>query len=90
MPDGIVYELLRMLTRDDTETTVYLVRHPIRPLEHQACIKPIVLQPPGQTIGDRTTLPASGDGVGEDENRLAHRAVAHLTERRVTSDAAFA
>ena len=29
-PDGIVYELLRMRTRDGPETTVYLVRHPLR------------------------------------------------------------
>ena len=29
MPDGIAYELLRMRTRDDAETTVYLVRHPL-------------------------------------------------------------
>jgi hypothetical protein len=30
MPDGIAYELLRMRTRDGLETTVYLVRHPVR------------------------------------------------------------
>ena len=30
MPDGIEYELLRMRTRDDAETTVYLVRYPLR------------------------------------------------------------
>jgi len=30
MPDGIVYELLRVRTRDGPETTVYLVRHPLR------------------------------------------------------------
>jgi hypothetical protein len=29
-PDGIAYELLRMRTRDGPETTVYLVRHPLR------------------------------------------------------------
>jgi hypothetical protein len=27
MSDGIVYELLRVRTRDGDETTVYLVRH---------------------------------------------------------------
>jgi Phosphodiester glycosidase len=30
MPDGIVYELLRVRTRDGDETTVYLTRHPRR------------------------------------------------------------
>jgi hypothetical protein len=30
MPDGIEYELLRLRTREGTETTVYLVRHPRR------------------------------------------------------------
>jgi phosphodiester glycosidase len=30
MPDGIVYELLRVRTWDGPETTVYLVRHPRR------------------------------------------------------------
>jgi Phosphodiester glycosidase len=30
MDDGIVYELLRVRTRDGPETTVYLVRHPLR------------------------------------------------------------
>jgi Phosphodiester glycosidase len=29
MRDGIAYELLRVRLRDDTETTVYLVRHPL-------------------------------------------------------------
>jgi hypothetical protein len=29
MSDGIVYELLRVRTRDGDETTVYLVRHPL-------------------------------------------------------------
>jgi hypothetical protein len=29
VPDGIAYELLRVRTRDDGETTVYLVRHPL-------------------------------------------------------------
>jgi hypothetical protein len=29
MADGIAYELLRLRTRDDDETTVYLVRHPL-------------------------------------------------------------
>lgn len=29
MANGIEYELLRMRTRDDEETTVYLVRHPL-------------------------------------------------------------
>jgi hypothetical protein len=28
--DGIAYELLRLRTRDSSETTVYLVRHPLR------------------------------------------------------------
>jgi len=30
MSDGIAYELLRMRTRDGGDTTVYLVRHPLR------------------------------------------------------------
>jgi hypothetical protein len=30
MPDGIAYELLRMRTRGGEDTTVYLVRHPLR------------------------------------------------------------
>ena len=30
MPDGIAYELLRVRTRDGLETTVYLVRYPLR------------------------------------------------------------
>jgi Phosphodiester glycosidase len=30
MPDGIVYELLRLRTRDREDTTVYLTRHPLR------------------------------------------------------------
>jgi hypothetical protein len=30
MPDGIAYELLRFRNRDGEETTVYLVRHPLR------------------------------------------------------------
>ena len=29
MPDGITYELLRTRTRNELETTVYLVRHPL-------------------------------------------------------------
>ena len=30
MSDGIAYELLRFRNRDGEETTVYLVRHPLR------------------------------------------------------------
>ena len=30
MSDGVVYELLRIRTREGPETTVYLVRHPLR------------------------------------------------------------